>query len=167
MGRYATTSFLSLFLWPNAHTTNSENSATVQRHVVKLHLNLIQCFSDSCIGLTCGQQIVLFVFSMLNSLSMFHITYVVVLTYLLFLLRLAFHLLKTVGSRGRAMAQVVSRRPLTAEARVRAPVNPCGICGEQSGTGAGFSPSSSVFPCQYIIPPSLSKLVSSGGCVTC
>jgi hypothetical protein len=32
---------------------------------------------------------------------------------------------------GRAMAQVVSRWPLTAEARV----NPCGICGGQSGTG--------------------------------
>jgi hypothetical protein len=35
---------------------------------------------------------------------------------------------------GRAMAQAVSRWPLTAEARV----NPCGICGGQSGTGAGF-----------------------------
>jgi hypothetical protein len=51
------------------------------------------------------------------------------------------------------MAQVVSRRPLTAETRVRVRVNPCGICGGQSGTGTGFSPSSSVFPCQYIIPP--------------
>jgi hypothetical protein len=50
---------------------------------------------------------------------------------------------------GRAMAQVVSRRPLTAEARVRARVNSYGICGGQSGTGTGFSPSSSVFPCQY------------------
>jgi hypothetical protein len=60
------------------------------------------------------------------------------------------------------MTQVVSRRPLTAEARVRARVNPCGIFGGQSGTETGFSPSSSVFPCQYIIPPSLSKLTSSG-----
>jgi hypothetical protein len=47
------------------------------------------------------------------------------------------------GLEGRAMAQVVSRRPLTAEA------SPCGICGGQSVTGAGFSPSSSVFRCQY------------------
>jgi hypothetical protein len=47
------------------------------------------------------------------------------------------------------MAQVVSRRPLTAENWVRARVNPCGICGGQSGTGTGFSPSSSVFPFQY------------------
>jgi hypothetical protein len=50
---------------------------------------------------------------------------------------------------GRAMAQVVSRRPLTAEAQVRARVNPCGIFGGQSGTGTGFSPSSLVFSCQY------------------
>jgi hypothetical protein len=47
---------------------------------------------------------------------------------------------------GRAMAQVVSRRPLTAEARVHARVNQCGICGGQSDTGTGFSPG---FPCQY------------------
>jgi hypothetical protein len=44
------------------------------------------------------------------------------------------------------MTQVVSRRPLTTEARVRARVNPCGICGGQNGTGTGFSPSSSGFP---------------------
>jgi hypothetical protein len=46
------------------------------------------------------------------------------------------------------MAQVVSRRPLTVESRVRALVNPCGICGH-SGTGTFFPPSPSVFPCQY------------------
>jgi hypothetical protein len=47
---------------------------------------------------------------------------------------------------GRAMAQVVSRRPLTAKTWVRARVNPCGIYGGQSGTGTGFSPTSSVSP---------------------
>jgi hypothetical protein len=47
------------------------------------------------------------------------------------------------------MAQTVSRWPLTADARVRVRVDPYGICGGQSGTGAGSSPSSSVSPCQY------------------
>jgi hypothetical protein len=42
---------------------------------------------------------------------------------------------------GLTMAQAFSRRPLTAEARVC----PCGICGGQSGTDTGFSPSSSLF----------------------
>jgi hypothetical protein len=50
--------------------------------------------------------------------------------------------------RRRAMAQAVSRRPLTAEARVRSLVSPCGICGGHSGTGTGFFPST-VFLCQF------------------
>jgi hypothetical protein len=47
------------------------------------------------------------------------------------------------------MVQAVSRRPPTAEARVRSRVSPCGICGGQSGAVTGFSPSTSVFPCQF------------------
>jgi hypothetical protein len=47
------------------------------------------------------------------------------------------------------MAQAVSRRPSTADAQVRSRVSLCGICGGQSGTGTGFSASSSVFPCQF------------------
>jgi hypothetical protein len=65
------------------------------------------------------------------------------------------------------MAQVVSCRPLMVEARVCAQVIQCGIYGGQNGAGTGFSPSSSVFPCQYIILLSLSRLISSGECVIC
>jgi hypothetical protein len=39
---------------------------------------------------------------------------------------------------GRSITQAVSRRPPTATARVRYQVKSCRICGEQSGTGAGF-----------------------------
>jgi hypothetical protein len=47
------------------------------------------------------------------------------------------------------MAQAVSRRPITAEARVRSRVRPCGMYVGQSGTGTCFSPSTSVSPCQF------------------
>jgi hypothetical protein len=46
------------------------------------------------------------------------------------------------------MAESVSRRPLTAEARVRSQVSPWQFCNGQSNTGTGFSSSNSVFPCQ-------------------
>jgi hypothetical protein len=62
-----------------------------------------------------------------------------------------------------AMAQVVSCRPLTTEAQVRARVSPCVICGGQTGTGTGFSPSSSVFPCQHHSTMALHSHVSYGG----
>jgi hypothetical protein len=61
------------------------------------------------------------------------------------------------------VAQVVRRRPLTAEARVGAWVIPCGICGEQSFTGTGLSRSSPVLPCQYHSTVILHSHLSPGG----
>jgi hypothetical protein len=58
------------------------------------------------------------------------------------------HYHRLTQQKGRAMAQDVSRRSLTA-ARVRSRVGPCRICGGQSGTGTGFSRSTSVLPCQF------------------
>jgi hypothetical protein len=53
---------------------------------------------------------------------------------------------------GRTMVQAVSLWPLTTEAQVCAQFSPCGICGGQSGTRTGFSPSSSILPCSIVIP---------------
>jgi hypothetical protein len=46
------------------------------------------------------------------------------------------------------VAQAVSGRPLTAEARVRSRASLCGICVAQSRPGRDFSLSNSVVPCQ-------------------
>jgi hypothetical protein len=51
---------------------------------------------------------------------------------------------------GRAMAQAVSSRPLTAAARIYAQFNACGICGRRSGTGTGFSLRFFGFSCQSL-----------------
>jgi hypothetical protein len=50
-----------------------------------------------------------------------------------------------------AVDQVVSRWPLTVEARVRDRVSPCEICGGQSGTGTGFPLSVSFHHCSMLI----------------
>jgi hypothetical protein len=47
------------------------------------------------------------------------------------------------------MTHVASRRAITVEAQVQSHAIAWGICGGQSGTGQGFSPSFSVFPYQY------------------
>jgi hypothetical protein len=52
--------------------------------------------------------------------------------------------MKSYSGRGRAMAQGVGRRPVTAETRIWSQVIPCEIC----GTGF-FPPSISVFHSQY------------------
>jgi hypothetical protein len=59
---------------------------------------------------------------------------------------------KKTGSKGRAIAQAVSRWLPTAAARVQNRVWSCGICGEQSGAGAGFLRVLR-FPLPIFIPP--------------
>jgi hypothetical protein len=48
---------------------------------------------------------------------------------------------------------------LTAESRVSARVNPCGICGGQNDIETGFSPSSSSVSPANFIPPLFSTLI--------
>jgi hypothetical protein len=61
------------------------------------------------------------------------------------------------------MAQMVSRRPLTEEARVCAQLKTYRICDEQSCAGTGFSPSSTVLPCQYHSTAAVHTRMSSEG----
>jgi hypothetical protein len=66
---------------------------------------------------------------------------------------------------GRAIAQAVNRQLSTAAVRVRAQVNLCGICGGQSGTGAGFFRVLR-FPLPILIPPATPHSSSSSGTAT-
>ena len=56
------------------------------------------------------------------------------------------------------MAHAVSRRPPTAETRLRSRISPCGIYGGQIGTGRGFSPQVLRFSPVNFIPPVLHYL---------
>jgi len=48
-----------------------------------------------------------------------------------------------------AMAQAVSRSPLTVKFRVRYQVGPCEFCGGQSGRGSGFPATTAILPYDY------------------
>jgi hypothetical protein len=55
----------------------------------------------------------------------------------------------TLVSKRRTVTQAVGSPLLTAETRSLSQANPCKILGGQSGTGTGFSLSTSGFSCQY------------------
>ena len=61
----------------------------------------------------------------------------------------SYNCLTRLTARGGAIAQAVSRWPLATKARALFQVSPSEICGGKSGTGTGFSPSTSLIPCQY------------------
>ena len=54
-----------------------------------------------------------------------------------------------ISTQGRTMALAVSRRPLMSKVRILSHISPCEICGGHSGTGKGFSLSTSIFPWQF------------------
>jgi hypothetical protein len=56
-----------------------------------------------------------------------------------------------------AMSPAINRRPLSAETRVYAWVSSFGICGRQSGTGAGFSPRCAALLCQFYSTVALNR----------
>lgn len=51
---------------------------------------------------------------------------------------------------GRAMTQAVINQHLTTDAWVESQASPCGICGGQNDIETGFSPDTSVVPCQIL-----------------
>jgi hypothetical protein len=65
---------------------------------------------------------------------------------------------------GRAIAQAVSRRLPTSAVRVRVQVRSCGICGGQSGTGAGYLRVLR-FPLPILITPTAPQSSSSSSII--
>ena len=72
---------------------------------------------------------------------------------------------------GCVVAQVASRRPITAQTQFRLQANRCVTCGGQSASGTAVTPTTIVFPCHYqstnaplspvtIIPPTLHSPLS-------
>jgi hypothetical protein len=59
---------------------------------------------------------------------------------------------------GRAISQAVSRRLLTVAVPIRSYVTSCGICGGQSGTGAGF-----LLVLQFLLPKLMCSILISPG----
>jgi hypothetical protein len=62
---------------------------------------------------------------------------------------------------GHVVAQAVSLYARITEVWVRSQADPCRVCGEQSGSGTGFSMNTSVFPSKRhstVAPPSFSPL---------
>jgi hypothetical protein len=64
---------------------------------------------------------------------------------------------------GCAIAQEVGRWFLIEKSRIRSPVSPCGMFGEPSDSGTGFSPSSSIFSCRYHFAPAPCSFCSIWG----
>ena len=58
-------------------------------------------------------------------------------------------LLQTTDSQRAVLLMRLGANHSLQKPRVQSEVSRGGICGEQSGTGTGFSPGTSAFPCQY------------------
>jgi hypothetical protein len=135
-----------LSLSPSSYNLTSLSISLVVRHYLSLSLYLSIYLSPSPYDLTSLSIYLSPSPYDLTSLSIYLSIYLPRRTTLLlfqtFLLLVATNCVAT----SRAMAQAVSRRPLTAEARVRSRVRLCGIYGGQSVTGTGFSPEYFCFP---------------------